>query len=89
MIQKYVQNKSALGESVETLEKEIEQLKATKKITDKHIKFSRLPEKDKFLNLKKGGKQFMDTIKMIAYRAETAMATIVRELWRKKTKHGR
>ncbi len=83
-IQKYVQDKAILRETIETLEKEIEQLKATKKNTDKHIEFSRLPEKDKFQNLKKSGKQFMDTIKMIAYRAETAMVTMVREFMAKK-----
>lgn len=78
-IQKYVQEKSTLRESVEILEKELEQLKAARKNTDKHIEISKLPEGEKFKGLKKSGKQFIDTIKMIAYRAETAMANTLRE----------
>lgn len=38
-----------------------------------------LPEEERFRQLGARGKYFIDTIKMIAYRAETAMAGIVRE----------
>lgn len=83
-IRKYVQEKATIRESIDTLEKEIEQLKATKKNTEKHIEFSKLPEDKKFQDLKKSGKQFVDTIKMIAYRAETAMANTLQEYISKK-----
>ena len=83
-IRKYVQEKSTIRESIDTLEKEIEQLKGTKKNTEKHIEFSKLPEDEKFQDLKKSGKQFVDTIKMIAYRAETAMANTLQEYISKK-----
>lgn len=36
-------------------------------------------EAEQFKTLKKSGKQFIDVIKMIAYRAETAMANILRD----------
>lgn len=78
-IKQYVQKKSELKETIETLKEEIETLKEKRKETDKHILFSELPEDKQFKNLKKSGKQFVDTIKMIAYRSETAMANIMRE----------
>lgn len=40
---------------------------------------SELPEEEQFLKLATRSKHFIDTIKIIAYRAETAMARIVRE----------
>ena len=41
--------------------------------------FENLPEEYKFDQLRTKSKHLIDTIKMIAYRAETAMASIVRE----------
>ena len=44
----------------------------------KHILLGDLPQEDRFRQLSPVRKQFMDTIKMIAYRAETAMAIVLR-----------
>jgi hypothetical protein len=38
-----------------------------------------LPEADRFTQLRTAKKHFVDTIKLIAYRAETALVHIVRE----------
>jgi hypothetical protein len=38
-----------------------------------------LPEKDRFTRLRTERKHFVDTIKMIAYRAETSLASLLRE----------
>ena len=38
-----------------------------------------MPETEKFQRLAPSRKQLVDTVKMIAYRAETALASIVRE----------
>ena len=38
-----------------------------------------LPQEDRFEQLAPTRKQLVDTIKLIAYRAETAMASVVRE----------
>jgi hypothetical protein len=38
-----------------------------------------LPEADKFQRLAPSRKQLVDTVKRIAYRSETALASIVRE----------
>jgi len=83
-VQEYVQKKSKLAEFIETLQKEVEVLKTQRKEIDKHIQFSQLPKDEQFKVLKKSGKQFIDTIKMIAYRAETAMVNILREYIGKK-----
>ncbi len=78
-IKQYVQKKSELQEGIETLARKIETLKHKRKETNQHISFSELPETEQFKSLKKSGKQFSDVIKMIAYRAETAMANILRD----------
>jgi hypothetical protein len=83
-VKDYVQKKSDLKEIIESMQKEIEELKIQRKDIDKHINFSQLPEGEQFKTLKKSGKQFIDTIKMIAYRAETAMANILQEYIGKK-----
>ncbi len=83
-VKEYIQKKSELKEEIEILEKDIEDLKAHRKNTHKHISFGELQEPDKFQNLKKSGKHFIDTIKMIAYRTETAMVNILREYILKK-----
>jgi hypothetical protein len=74
----YLQKKAALKARIDEMTQTIEDLKAKRKETDTHITFDKLPENEQFKNLKKGTKQFVDIIKMIAYRAETAMALLVR-----------
>ncbi|MBU0964788.1 MAG: hypothetical protein KKA54_00270, partial [Proteobacteria bacterium] len=54
-----------------------------RKATPKHVTMADLPAEDRFRQLATQGKHFIDTIKMIAYRAETAMSTIVREKLRR------
>jgi hypothetical protein len=83
-IKDYVQRKSKLRETIEGMKVEIENLKTKRKNVSKHVVFSELPESEKFNKLKKSGKQFFDTIKMIAYRSETALANILRGIIPKK-----
>ena len=44
-----------------------------------HIEIKDLPDKDRFQRLRSEKKHFIDTIKLIAYRAETALAQLARE----------
>ncbi len=83
-VKNYIQKKSELKESIENMTKKIGKLKAKRKKAGKHIAIAELPKDQQFDQLKKGGKQFIDTIKMIAYRAETAVVNIVREHSKKK-----
>jgi len=51
----------------------IEALKMKRKETPRHIKVLDLPEDEKFKQLSAPVKHLVDTLKMIAYRAETAL----------------
>ena len=77
-IKDYVQKKSELKDDIDRMSNEIKELKSKRKEAGKHIPFSELPTGERFQELKKSGKQFIDTIKMIAYRAETALVNILR-----------
>jgi transposase len=74
---KWLRKKADLLEEIENHEYQLEKLKAELKDTAKHIPWGQLDEKDKFLRLLPGRKRLMDTIRMIAYRAETAMVGLI------------
>ena len=67
-----------LREEIENLDRDIELLKLQRKQTPHHIAVKDLPESERFSRLLTERKHFVDTIKLIAYRAETAMATLLR-----------
>ncbi|MFZ4539949.1 putative transposase [Propionivibrio sp.] len=75
----FVAEKSALHEQIEGLKADVVKLKADRKETAHYIKIQELPEADRFKKLGTLSKHFLDTIKIVAYRAESAMANIVRE----------
>jgi hypothetical protein len=55
------------------------ELKAQRKTQPKHIELRDLPPEQKVAQLRAGRKQFIDTIKLIAYRAESALVQVARE----------
>jgi hypothetical protein len=71
--------KAELVEAIEPLEEEMAEIKRQLKTTPSHLEWDALPASEKFERLAPSRKQLVDTVKMIAYRAETAMASIVRE----------
>jgi uncharacterized protein YlxW (UPF0749 family) len=77
-VDRFERKKAALQEEVEQLQGEVDQLKAQRKQTQKHIDLSELPESERFDKLSTQSKYLIDTIKMIAYRAETAMANLLK-----------
>lgn len=73
-------NKGAqLLEKVEQFERDLEQTKTERKQTQRHVTMDTLPKEQQFQRLLPGCKRFTDTIKLIAYRAETAMAFLLRQ----------
>ena len=64
-------------EDIEQYDNELQHLKRQFQQTAKHISWNELLEPDKFQRLATGRKRLLDTIKMIAYRAETAMVRLV------------
>ena len=75
----FLQKKADLQEEIERQKTAIEALKKARKDTPHHIDVNDLPEEHKFKQLSTQSKHLVDTIKMTAYRAETAMANSVRE----------
>jgi Transposase protein len=76
---KWEKQKAELVEAVEQLEHQMAEINSQLKTTPSHLAWDKLPEAEKFQRLAPSRKQLVDTVKMIAYRAETAMASIVRE----------
>jgi hypothetical protein len=78
-VQTYERRKGELQEQIQHLDVEIEGLKQQRKETKHHIPLKSLPEEERFTRLRTERKHFLDTIKMIAYRAETSLVSILRE----------
>jgi len=79
-VTKWEKRKSELVEAIEQLEHELEEVKQQRKETPHHLEWEELPVDDKFERLAPSRKRLMDTVKLIAYRAETAIVKIVREV---------
>lgn len=73
----WLQKKANLLEEIQHLEHELAEIKATIKETPNYISWGDLEGDDKFQQFVPGRKHLLDTIKMIAYRAETAMAGLL------------
>jgi hypothetical protein len=71
--------KAELVGQIEQLEHALEEVKQQQKETPSHMQWEELPEGEKCERLAPGRKRLLDTVKMIAYRAETAMVTMLRE----------
>ncbi|NTW60402.1 MAG: hypothetical protein HGA43_14705 [Nitrospirae bacterium] len=82
-VTQYETKKSALREAVTEMTRTVADLKSCRKATPRHVQFADLPKEDRFRMLGMKGKYFIDTIKLIAYRAETAMVNIVRQTLRR------
>jgi chromosome segregation ATPase len=78
-VEAFEQQKAELQEEIEQLNKALEKLKGQRKEVKHHITLAELPDKERFKRLSTQSKHLVDTIKMVAYRAETAMVQIVRE----------
>jgi hypothetical protein len=79
MIAQFEQQKGQLLEQIQQRQLTLDQLKAERKASTKHITLKDLPEAERFTQLRTAKKHFVDTIKLIAYRAETILVHIARE----------
>ena len=78
-VQAYELSKGQLQQAIEKRCQDIEQLKTQRKAVPKYILVKDLPEQDRFQQLRAEKKHFLDTIKLIAYRAETALVELARD----------
>lgn len=77
-IARWEQKQSELRETVEQLENDVRKVQEQRKATPHHLAWEELEMQDKCERLAPSRKRLLDTVKLIAYRAETAMVTIVR-----------
>ena len=77
--EEFLSRKQALQEEIQQQEARVEELKGKRREQDRKIPFAKLPEADRFDQLSNRSKHFIDTIKIIADRAETALVRILRE----------
>jgi hypothetical protein len=73
-----VQGRADLLEQIQQAEAEIDQWREQRRQTRKRVPAETLPEADRPRQLRPLAKMLTDTIKMIAYRAETAMVALLR-----------
>jgi hypothetical protein len=85
-VEKFIKDKAALQREVQELHTQLKEKKAERAGVAHHLALGQLPEAERFDRLSSGSKDLVDTIKLVAYRAETAMAHLMREAlpkWRK------
>jgi hypothetical protein len=78
-VHSFQQRKGNLQEEIQVLDLEIDKIKQQRKQTEHHVAVNSLPEEDRFTRLRTERKHFIDVLKMIAYRAESSMASLLRE----------
>jgi hypothetical protein len=78
-VEAFQEKKSVLDEAVAELQRSVGKLKEDRKAVPRHTTLDKLPEGERFTRCRPQAKRLLDTIKMVAYRAETAMTTIIRE----------
>src|SRR5262249_23942805 len=77
---KWEKRKAELVEAIEQFQRELTVINDQLKTTPSHLKWDELAETERFERLAPSRKDLVDTVKIIAYRAETAMTSIVREV---------
>ena len=77
-LERSIAKKAEMHQQIKEVEAQIVEIKDKKKGVDRKITFGSLPPTEKFTNAINVRKQFMDNIKMIAYRAETAMYNMIK-----------
>ena len=78
-VARYEARKATLQEKIESQARNLTDLKQQRKQVAHHVLVKDLPEASRFAQLRPERKQFLDTIKMVCYRAETGMAEVLRE----------
>jgi hypothetical protein len=72
-----IQKKAEYIQDMQTIQAELEELRAQRKKTKRKVPLSSLPEEQRPTQLLPLNKILTDTVKMIAYRAETALVALV------------
>jgi hypothetical protein len=73
-----IQQRAERLHDIQRLEADAEQLRMQRRQTPRKVTLNELPESERPRQLRPLGKMFTDTVKMIAYRAETALVGLLR-----------
>lgn len=73
-----IQQRAEKIEDIQRLQADIAQLRQKKRETPRRVSIDSLPENERPRQLRPLAKMFTDTVKMIAYRAETALVGLLR-----------
>jgi hypothetical protein len=84
-----VEKQSDLRDKIQAYQREIDEKINARKQVDYYITIADMPEGKRYNKLKTESKLFMNTIKMIAYRAETAIVNLICPYYGKAEKEGR
>ena len=74
----YQHRQTQLRQTIQALEQELEALKQKRKQVPAHVTLGELPVAEQFAQFSRAKKHLVDTVKMVAYRAETALAMSLR-----------
>ena len=74
----YQHRQTQLRQTIQALEQELETLKQKRKQVPAHVTLGELPAAERFQQFARAKKHLVDTVKMVAYRAETALAMSLR-----------
>jgi hypothetical protein len=75
----YQSRQTQLRQTIEALEKEVATLKQKRQEVPSHLTLGELPPAERFQQFSRAKKHLVDPIKMVAYRAETALAMSLRQ----------
>lgn len=75
----FEKKKASLLEEIVSFQEEVKRLKLKRSETGKHIEIGELAEQERFSKLATHAKHLIDTVKMVAYRTETAIVNVLRE----------
>ena len=75
----YEIKKGELLQSIAQRQTQLQQWVQERKLIPYHVPLKDIPENERFTKLPSVAKHFVDTIKLVSYRAETALVHIVRE----------
>jgi hypothetical protein len=75
---RHERRQAELLEEIRSMEAELAEVKASKKVIPHHIKWADLPQEHRFEQPLLGRKRLKDAVGMIAYRAETALCGLLR-----------
>jgi hypothetical protein len=78
-VEEFLSRQQALQEAIPQPEVRVAELKKQRREQDRKIPFAKLPAADRFDQLCHRSKHFIDTLKITAYRAETALVHSLRE----------